>query len=138
MGNGWSRMGGVIGRLLFVAVLALGVTVMHTSGHPDGASAQGMSSSMHTSHHMAPATPEAGHHDQGGGSKAIGLATGMDMASVCLAILGTWAFVALLRAAFARSGHRPVNWPAHAAAAPRPNSPPPRPPDLSLLSVLRT
>lgn len=160
MSNAWPRAGGVIGRLLFIGVLALGIVAMHSAGHPDGSSGQGMSghstgSAVHAGGTLAAAADPA--HDATGhgaaSAKAVadpgsatteraavtdGLTTGMDMASICLAILGTWAFAALLRAAFARSGgNRTANALLRTLATMRPRPPPPRPPDLARLSVLR-
>lgn len=59
------------------------------------------------------------------------------MASLCVAVLGTWILAGLLRAVLSHE----TDWPAllrdGAVAALRPNPPPPRPPDLAQLSVLR-
>ncbi|MEV6110595.1 hypothetical protein AB0M28_38735 [Streptomyces sp. NPDC051940] len=145
MSTGWSRAGGVIGRFLFVAVLALGVVVMHSTGHPDDSSTRlgGMAhaAAAHSSAMPAAAVSPAAESGPHGpatepGSGTHDPAAGMDMAALCLAVLGPWAFAALLRAAFARSGTRPAKRLAHADAALR-RGPPPRPPDLTRLSVLR-
>ncbi|WP_413813132.1 hypothetical protein [Streptomyces sp. OE57] len=64
-------------------------------------------------------------------------AMGMDMASLCVAVLGTWILAGLLRAVMSRG----TDWLARlrdgAVATLRPNPPPRRPPDLAQLSVLR-
>ncbi|WP_327371107.1 hypothetical protein [Streptomyces sp. NBC_01217] len=144
-------------RLLFVVVLALGVFVMHTVGHPAEGSGAGTSSSMHTVGmgersvhgrqvdavtdtgplHDLPATnPYAGPARTSAAVSSNEPGTDMDMASLCLAVLGTWALAALLRAVF--MGRR--DWFAKLVtgvlAAVSPNSPPGAP-DLAQLSILR-
>ncbi|MEU2431970.1 hypothetical protein ABZ611_21075 [Streptomyces sp. NPDC007861] len=147
-------------RLLLVVVLALGMFVMHTVGHP--AEGSGTASPSHTVAHAAAVTggPVAhGHHGDGATEAArvhtavaadlsAGLAPtratappgqpgmAMDMASLCLAVLGTWALGALLHAAFA--GRR--DWfarPATGVLTAVPPGSPPRAPDLAQLSILR-
>jgi hypothetical protein len=144
------RKGGALGHLLLVVVLALGVFVMHTVGHPGDSSAAGMSASSHASAATTLAAPAA--HEP---AKAVASmdrnqaaavehsssphmpVTGMDMMSLCLAVLlGAWVLAALVRSALSRH----PDWLAHLLAqAPvllRPD-PPPRGPDLTQLSVLR-
>ncbi|MCC4314330.1 hypothetical protein [Streptomyces malaysiensis] len=176
------RAGGVLPRLLLVVVLALGVFVMHTLGHPDGGSGSGMSHSAHrASAEMRPA-PYGGDHGGGtggmGGTAATGSGpqraapapsaelpsaeapyaeiphaearhapdapetkprdpmTGMDMASLCVAVLGVWVLGALLRVVSARRSGPPPGLPVTAAATAR-LDPPSCGPDLTALSVLR-
>ncbi|MFH8808579.1 hypothetical protein ACH4GZ_15240 [Streptomyces hygroscopicus] len=153
------RAGAVVPRLLLVVVLALGVFVMHTLGHPDGeSSGPGMS---HSVAHRAPGdTPPAPH---GGGAAVAGSkphqaapapsaeaapapsaptaaprepVTGMDMASLCVAVLGVWVLGALLRAVLARRSGSPPRRPVAAVTVVRPVPPSPWP-DLIALSVLR-
>ncbi|MBI0294980.1 hypothetical protein JBE04_10935 [Streptomyces sp. PRKS01-29] len=75
----------------------------------------------------APAAPETKPHEP---------MTGMDMASLCVAVLGVWVLGALLCAALARRSGPPLGLPVAAAAVARPD-PPSRGPDLAALSVLR-
>ncbi|MFD9288413.1 hypothetical protein ACFWBV_08900 [Streptomyces sp. NPDC060030] len=65
-------------------------------------------------------------------------AMAMDMASLCLAVLGTMTLASLLRAALARRREWLVRLTGRALMALRPHAPPPRPPDLTQLSILRT
>ncbi|MDN3059279.1 hypothetical protein PH213_33060 [Streptomyces sp. SRF1] len=161
------RAGAVVPRLLLVVVLALGVFVMHTLGHPDGeSSGPGMS---HSVAHRAPGdTPLAPHGGvtavtgskphQAAPAPSAGAApapfaraghapaapttaprepmTGMDMASLCVAVLGVWVLGALLRAVLARRGGPPPRLPGAAVTVVRPVPPSPWP-DLIALSVLR-
>ncbi|MFJ6630880.1 hypothetical protein ACIQMR_05615 [Streptomyces sp. NPDC091376] len=148
-------------RLLLVVVLALGVFVMHTVGHPGEGSGSGMSSATHTTSHTAAtgAVPAHGHPADAPGIAVIipgggpvtspvtspltdaprhepgGMA--MDMASLCLAVLGAWALAALLHAAFAGRRDRLAGL-ASAVVAHVRADPPPRAPDLAQLSILRT
>ncbi|MGW8950305.1 DUF6153 family protein [Streptomyces sp. NPDC055709] len=130
-------------RLLLVVVLALGVFVMHTVGHPGEGSGSGMSSTTHTTTHpmshtdvMGPGAgpvtspvTDAPRHEPGG--------MAMDMTSLCLAVLGAWALAALLHAAFAGRRDRLAGL-ASAVVAHVRADPPPRAPDLAQLSILRT
>ncbi|MFC7220537.1 DUF6153 family protein [Streptomyces polyrhachis] len=144
--SSWAmRTGSAIGRFLFVVVLAAGIVAMHSTGHPDGTSAHAAprhsasfspppvmdhASADHTSADHASATAASP------SPVAHGTGSGMDMTSVCLAVLGTWAFARLLRAARARSGLPPDPAAALRLRHTRPD-PPPDPPDLTRLSVLR-
>ncbi|MGP3924908.1 DUF6153 family protein [Streptomyces sp. 8N616] len=140
-------------RLLLVVVSALGVFVMHTIGHPSDTPGSEMSATAHAvgAHPMSgepgtvaamdtPPVAEGEVH----GSKAVDVSSAphgpgmaMDMASLCLAVLGAWALVSLLRAALASRREWLAHLIARALAAVRPNSPPPHPPDLARLSILR-
>ncbi|MGW7265298.1 DUF6153 family protein [Streptomyces sp. NPDC054842] len=149
------RAAGAVGHLLLVVVLALGVFVMHTVGHPRESSHATTSTVSHartmpadTSHAADP-----GHPTQpaslGGVPGAADLpatspspsshepAMTMDMLSLCMAVLfGAWVITALLASAFARRGEREAGHLARTVGVPRPD-PPPRAPDLTRLSVLR-
>lgn len=168
------RADGVLPRLLLVVVLALGVFVMHTLGHPDGGSGAGMThSARHAPGEMRPAAYKGdpgsynggpgsynGDHgsyggDHGGGTAATGSGpqraapapaapetkprepmTGMDMASLCVAVLGVWVLGALLGAVLTRRSGPPLRLPVAAPVVARPDPPSPGP-DLTALSVLR-
>jgi hypothetical protein len=153
----YTRVVGVAARLLFVVMLALGVFIMHTVGHPAEGSSAGTSSSTHTvgmgeisahgrqadavtdtgpPHGPSAANPHAGPALTSAAVSSNEPGMAMDIASLCLAVLGTWALAALLRAVFV--GRR--DWFAKLVtgvlAAVSPN-PPPRAPDLAQLSILR-
>ncbi|WP_307825279.1 hypothetical protein [Streptomyces sp. M2CJ-2] len=146
-------------HLLLVVVLALGVFVMHTLGHPEDASGSGMSGVDHTTaaepaHIDVPAP--AVEHDSVENSPSAGLpprassdiasppqsvdphpvGMGMDMTALCMAVLGTWAFAALLYAALIGRIAWVVGLPGRAVAPARPDPPLPRT-VLAQLSVLR-
>ncbi|MBA2948887.1 DUF6153 family protein [Streptomyces himalayensis] len=143
------RTGGALGHLLLVVVLALGVFVMHTVGHPADSSAQ-MSTTSHASASTTDTAPAA--HDPAEAHTSIGSshatdpaqsssahmpAMSMDTMSLCLAVLlGAWVLATLLRAALARRRGGLANLLTQGPVAQRPN-PPPRGPDLTQLSVLR-
>ncbi|MET4926241.1 DUF6153 family protein [Streptomyces sp. PSRA5] len=136
--SGYGRAGSVGGRLLLVVVLALGVFAMHTVGHPDESYGSGAGAMTHASADPAPA-PARDHalpHTSPADEPVMGMdGMAMDMASLCVAVLGTWVLAAL-SAAFARRPGRLTDPLAGVAVARRPN-PPPRTPELSSLSVLR-
>ena len=130
------RAGGTLGRLLLVAVLALGVFAMHSTGHP-GESTHTMSTVSHTtatSHTRAtPDTRTTGAEPRSSHAPA----PTMDTQSLCVAILlGTWVLTALLKSAFTRRHEEGADLLVRAATTARPR-PPPRGPDLTRLSVLR-
>lgn len=132
--RGYGRVGSAVGRLLLIVVLALGVFAMHTVGHPDESYGSGADAGMtaHASDEPAPPPEQALSHTYSADEPVMG----MDMASLCVAVLSTWALAALLLAAFARRADRLTDPLAGLDVAPRPN-PPPRTPELTLLSVLR-
>ncbi|MGW8669703.1 DUF6153 family protein [Streptomyces niveus] len=139
--RGYGRVGSALGRLLLIVVLALGVFAMHTVGHPDEsyASESGAGTMAHASDEPAPPPqPEqAPPHPAAADEPVMGMdGMSMDMASLCLAVLSTWALAALLLAAFARRADVFTDPLAGLRVASRPN-PPPRTPELTLLSVLR-
>ncbi|MEU0023573.1 hypothetical protein ABZ173_38780 [Streptomyces rochei] len=149
--RGRLRAGGAFGYLLLVVMLALGVFAMHTMGHPEVSSRHGVSGTT------SPAV--AGGHQDGMIEKATaaeplakvfhgtaapagkppvhGLPSGMDLMSVCLAVLTVWLLGLFLRAAVARRQERSTALLARSVALARPSIPPPRPPLLAQLSVLR-
>ncbi|MGA6160470.1 hypothetical protein ACPEIC_44940 [Stenotrophomonas sp. NPDC087984] len=128
------RADGVLPRFLLVVVLALGVFVMRTLGHPDGGSGAGGGHGSHPAPSAAPA--EAGHAPAAPETKPCAPMTGMDMASLCVAALGVWVLGALLSAVLARPSGPPPRLPVASAVVARPD-PPSRAPDLTALSVLR-
>ncbi|WP_435241376.1 DUF6153 family protein [Streptomyces cucumeris] len=158
MNIGGRVYGGVVPRLLLMVVLAMGVMVMHTLGHPDGDSGSGAGG---PAHHAAVAPHASPGH---GGSPGHGRATShhgghhrvepavaadaaplaepreplamMDMASLCVAVLGVWVLMSLLCAALTSRRGPPPEAGAPPGAAVRLRPPPPGP-DLVALSVLR-
>lgn len=163
--RGRTRTGGAPARLLLAAVLALGVFMMHTLGHPKDSTTDGpgaMTEAAAPAHHGA--APAAAAHDgtsAGPGSGHVGMSAGpagpgsghrftpapapsphdsgagMDMTTLCVAVLGAWLLAALVRAALARRPHGGTPPLARLRAAVAPHAPPPRPPDLATLSILR-
>jgi hypothetical protein len=138
----------VAARLLFVVVLALGVFVMHTVGHPGEGSGSHLSASSHAvGTHAMPGEPAAAHASNLSSSDGEELegaisaphqpGTGMDFASLCVAVLGAGALAALLHAAFASRCDWLADLATRVRAVVRP-TPPPRAPDLAQLSILRT
>ncbi|MFE6197029.1 hypothetical protein [Streptomyces sp. NPDC057838] len=148
--NRYARAGGALGHLLLVVVLALGVFVMHTVGHPSEAHGSGTGQASHGpaaamplpgSAHGKPVAlgfGEAPHAAPAGHAASTDAPVGAgDMASLCVAVLlAAWALAALVRWALARRPGRPAASRAQAGALPRPD-PPPRGIDLTRLSVLR-
>ncbi|MEU1691663.1 hypothetical protein [Streptomyces hirsutus] len=153
------RAGGALVHLLLVVVLALGVFAMHTLGHPEDASGSGMSGVGHTTaaesahidvptsaveHDSAESSPSSGlqaHASSGivGPSQSVDplpAGMGMDMTALCVAVLGTWAFAALLYAALVGRIDWAADLPGRAVAPARPDPPLPRT-VLAQLSVLR-
>ncbi|MFD8231651.1 hypothetical protein ACFV20_07110 [Streptomyces sp. NPDC059696] len=144
------RAGGALGHLLLVVVLAFGVFVMHTVGHPTDSHAAEMGPASHVSApttHSASATHEDAADPASAESKHEAApeqapstdmpVMAMDMMSLCLAVLlAAWVLTALVRSALARHPDWLANLRAQVAAVLRPN-PPPRGPDLTRLSVLR-
>ncbi|WP_055602499.1 DUF6153 family protein [Streptomyces aureus] len=125
------RAEGALAHLLLVVVLALGVFLMHAVGHPEGSG--GTETGSASAHHSV-----AAHGDEGSDADTgHGPGSGTDMTTLCVAVLAGWLVAALVRAAL---GRRP-DWLALLLArltpAPGPHAPPPRPPDLAQLSVLR-
>lgn len=150
------RTGGALGHLLLVVVLAFGVFVMHTVGHPAESSASGMSHASHASAATTDAAATSGvllGHEPAKAPASVDDAsraaapehsssshppvTAMDMMSLCLAVLlGAWVLAALVRSALSRHPDWLARLLAQAPVLLRPN-PPPRGPDLTQLSVLR-
>ncbi|MEW2081043.1 DUF6153 family protein [Streptomyces sp. NPDC005283] len=139
-------------RLLLVVVLALGVFIMHTVGHPSSGSVSDMSAASHATGRVSmhgergagtlPGTPGVtdsrvqGPESVGAVSAPHDPGMGMDMASLCLAVLGAWALASVLYAAFTVRRERLAVLATRVLAAVHPE-PPPRPPDLAQLSILR-
>ncbi|MEV4936960.1 DUF6153 family protein [Streptomyces zaomyceticus] len=126
-------------------MLALGVFLMHTVGHPEG-SGGGMDATSATAPGTVAAAVAAGHEPghraHGGTGSGIGAdhepsGTGMDMTTLCVAVLAGWLLTALVRAALVRRPDWLTLLLARLAPAPGPHAPPARPPDLARLSVLR-
>ncbi|MDT0568789.1 hypothetical protein RM704_15145 [Streptomyces sp. DSM 3412] len=158
------RAGGTLGHLLLIAVLALSVFAMHSTGHPDESAHPGgesahvnepahISGSMHVSESVPFSEPvpfSGSAHSMNTAAHATATdaaptgsqsshepAPTMDMQSLCVAILlGAWVLTALLMSAFARRHEEWAELLAQVAALARPR-PPPRGPDLTRLSVLR-
>ncbi|MEU9999352.1 DUF6153 family protein [Streptomyces sp. NPDC050848] len=132
-------MAGALAHLLLVVVLALGVFVMHAVGHPEsasegtpGAGTDGMTHASAPAHHTGTETSGSPADDSGTQSGAHG-----DMATLCVAVLGVWALARIVLAALGRHPDRLVRLLGRLLPALGPNAPPPRPPDLAQLSVLR-
>ncbi|MFB6842636.1 hypothetical protein [Streptomyces sp. NPDC056361] len=149
------RAGGALGHLLLVVVLALGVFLMHAVGHPAG-SGDGTDTASAVSHgapaHAAGAAASHGTGSPHGLHGSAGSAatdatdrsdarhdpgTGMDMTTLCVAVLGAWLLAGLVRAALGRRPEWLALLLARLTPALGPHAPPRRPPDLALLSVLR-
>ncbi|MFE6227859.1 DUF6153 family protein [Streptomyces sp. NPDC057854] len=135
------RAGSALAHLLLVVVLALGVFMMHATGHPEGTSSHGSTAAASAGTHAAHAPPgadaggaahEAAERDEG---HAPG--SGMDMTTLCVAVLGAWLLAGLVRAALGRRPDWLVLLLARLTPALGPHAPPRRPPDLARLSVLR-
>lgn len=137
-------------------MLALGVFLMHAVGHPAGsggtttgtASAAGHAATGAHAHAPqgspgAQGSPDA--HvvhgsdaaDTGGSDARHHPGAGMDMTTLCVAVLGAWLLAGLVRAALARRPDWLAVLLARLVPARGPHAPPRRPPDLTLLSVLR-
>ncbi|NUK07365.1 hypothetical protein HRW18_04910 [Streptomyces lunaelactis] len=157
MVHAYTRAVGVAARVLFVVVLALGVFIMHTVGHPSGGSGSHMSATPHTvgTHTVGtlsmhgdgdggthPATPNIADSPVHGPETANTVSAphhpgmAMDLASLCLAVLGAWALAFLLYAAFTSRRDGLADLTARVITLVSPD-PPPRPPDLAQLSILR-
>ncbi|MGW1979445.1 hypothetical protein [Streptomyces sp. NPDC001889] len=156
------RAAGAWGHLLLVAVLALGVFAMHTTGHPDSGSgmthsaaapapepapaseAAGPAGVTHPADtatgsgtgtaNTTAATTGTGTTDGGGTAHDQGMA--MDMSTLCVAVLAGWVLAVLLRAALSRRTEWLPALRALVIASLRPH-PPPSGPDLARLSILR-
>ncbi|MEU2546851.1 DUF6153 family protein [Streptomyces roseolus] len=140
------RAEGALAHLLLVVVLALGVFMMHSVGHPEGP-ATGTSTTA-AAHTGAPGggpaaadhgAPDHGAPDHGAPQPDDGHApgSGMDMTTLCVAVLAGWLLTGLVRAALGRRPDWLVLLLARLAPTLAPHAPPRRPPDLARLSVLR-
>ncbi|MEV0601975.1 DUF6153 family protein [Streptomyces sp. NPDC050315] len=141
-----ARAAGAWAHLLLVVVLALGIFVMHTLGHPEGSShghdemAPVSVSASVQAVHASPSSHEPSSHEpsshDGTKTSSHKPGMGMDMTSLCVAILGAGVLIGLLRATLGSRADWLVRLRAGLMAALRPNAPPPRP-DLTQLSILR-
>ncbi|MFF5787371.1 DUF6153 family protein [Streptomyces sp. NPDC012693] len=124
------RAEGALAHLLLVVVLALGLFLMHSLGHPEGSGGHGgaTATSAHDSHGSHGGESSDARHEPG---------TGTDPTTLCVAVLAGWLLMGLVRAALGRRPHWLVLLLAGLAPALRPHAPPRRPPDLTRLSVLR-
>ncbi|MFB7280444.1 DUF6153 family protein [Streptomyces hydrogenans] len=128
------RAGGALAHLLLVVVLALGVFMMHSVGHPEGDPRPG----THTTATAGAHAPESGGtHGSSPRDEGHAPGSGMDMSTLCVAVLAGWLLAGLVRAALGRRPDWLVLLLARLAPALGPHAPPRRPPDLALLSVLR-
>ncbi|GGY24160.1 hypothetical protein [Streptomyces djakartensis] len=135
--------GGAFGYLLLVAVLAFGVSAMHTMGHPEHSSGPVTGGSPHAvagTHQGDTAQRTADPHTAtepaaSTAPSAGGPMIGMDVLSVCVAVLTGWLLRLFLSTAALRRERLPALL-ARTMAVVRPLAPPPRP-LLVQLSVLR-
>ncbi|MFF6883641.1 DUF6153 family protein [Streptomyces sp. NPDC012421] len=137
------RAGGALAHLLLVVVLALGVVMMHSTGHPEGPP----SGTTGTANAVSAVSAVATHAPDSGGALRSGLpdephgehapGSGMDMTTLCVAVLAGWLLAGLVRAALGRRPDWLVLLLARLTPALGPHAPPRRPPDLARLSVLR-
>ncbi|MGW0465600.1 DUF6153 family protein [Streptomyces sp. NPDC003027] len=144
LGHSGMRAGGALAHLLLVVVLALGVFVMHSVGHPSESPSSGATGTAHVSatgpHAPGPDEPDSSHHSAAGPhAPAPPHDSGMtmDMTTLCVAVLSVWLLAGLVRAALGRRRDRPARMIAGFSPGLGPNAPPPRPPDLAQLSILR-
>ncbi|MFJ7125739.1 DUF6153 family protein [Streptomyces sp. NPDC098101] len=132
------RAGGATAHLLLVVVLALGVFLMHTTGHPEGSGGGTHTTAAATTASTAStATTASSAHDGGSSGARHEPGAGMDMTTLCVAVLGVWLLARLVLAALGHGPERLVPLLARLAHVRVPHAPPRRPPDLALLSVLR-
>ncbi|MFF2779988.1 DUF6153 family protein [Streptomyces sp. NPDC058052] len=145
------RAGGALAHLLLVVVLALGVFMMHSTGHPDGPSSgttgvtgttgttgmTGMTATADMGAAAAHARGAGGSHASDRPDEGHAPGSGMDMTTLCVAVLAGWLLAGLVRAALGRRPGWLVLLLARLRPALGPHAPPRRPPDLARLSVLR-
>ncbi|MFF9498797.1 DUF6153 family protein [Streptomyces sp. NPDC014656] len=150
------RAGGTLAHLLLVVVLALGVFMMHSVGHPggppseapgavtNGAVESGVVESGVVESGVAESGVVAAHSARSGGAHGAdpqdeghAPGSGMDMTTLCVAVLAGWLLAGLVRAALGRRPDWLVLLLARLTPALGPHAPPRRPPDLARLSVLR-
>lgn len=146
-------VGGAFGYLLLVAVLTFGVFAMHTMGHPEHSSGPRTDGGLHAvvgphqggtaeraADHQASAESAAmADHEPAASASVMASADkpvmGMDVLSVCVAVLTGWLLWLFLSAA-ARRRQQLTTLLARAMAVLRPLPAPPRP-SLVQLSLLR-
>ncbi|MFE0701711.1 hypothetical protein [Streptomyces sp. NPDC058872] len=125
-------------HLLLVAVLALGVFLMHSVGHPEGSG--GNTSGASAPHHGTPriaAEHVSAVHGQGSADTRHEPGTGTDLTVLCVAVLGSWLLAGLVRAALRRRPDRLALLLARFRPPLGPHAPPLRPLHLARSSVLR-
>ncbi|MFD4372922.1 DUF6153 family protein [Streptomyces sp. NPDC058527] len=108
---------------------------MHSVGHPEGAPTDAASTTSVAA--GAHAMDTAGTHGAAPQDEGHAPGSGMDMTTLCVAVLAGWLLAGLVRAALGRRPDWLVLLLARLAPAPGPHAPPRRPPDLARLSVLR-
>ncbi|MFF9344493.1 DUF6153 family protein [Streptomyces sp. NPDC014773] len=140
------RAGGALAHLLLVVVLALGVFMMHSVGHPGGppSEAPGAVTNGAVESGVVESGVVAAHSARSGGAHGAdpqdeghAPGSGMDMTTLCVAVLAGWLLAGLVRAALGRRPDWLVLLLARLTPALGPHAPPRRPPDLARLSVLR-
>ncbi|GHA87428.1 DUF6153 family protein [Streptomyces termitum] len=132
------RAGGALAHLLLVVVLALGIFMMHGVGHPKGSeSAPAPTAAAAPGAHAAAPAGDGSHGADRQRDGDHGPGSGMDMATLCVAVLAGWLLAGLVRAALGRRPDWLVLLLARLVPALGPHAPPRRPPDLARLSVLR-
>ncbi|MER6098449.1 hypothetical protein ABT154_21835 [Streptomyces sp. NPDC001728] len=111
-------------------------TVAGESTHTSSATVAGQSAHMSSSAALTTARAAVPH---GGDSSDAGHepGSGMDMTTLCVAVLAGWLFAGLVRAALARRPDWLTLLLTRLTPALGPHAPPARPPDLTRLSVLR-
>ncbi|MDX2561932.1 DUF6153 family protein [Streptomyces sp. TX20-6-3] len=130
------RAEGALAHLLLVVVLALGVFLMHAVGHPEG-SAGGMETGSASAHHSVASHGDGGSDADPRSDAGHEPGSGMDMTTLCVAVLAGWLLAGLVRAALGRRPDWLTLLLARLTPAPGPHAPPRAPPDLAQLSVLR-
>ncbi|MFF5505188.1 DUF6153 family protein [Streptomyces roseolus] len=130
------RAEGALAHLLLVVLLALGVFMMHSTGHPEGPP-RGHATTTPAHAASADSGPPAAGHGTPRPSDGHAPGSGMDMTTLCVAVLAGWLIAGLVRAALGRRPDWLTLLLARLAPALAPHAPPRRPPDLARLSVLR-
>lgn len=123
------RIASALGRLLLFALILLGTTGMHTIGHPPEARSASMAAEAHDASAACPEghCPSPPSHD-GGGMDAMTLCLAVALAAFVLVV--TWLVLRRRARELVRSARDA--WGRLVSGLP-----PPRPPELSRLSVLR-
>ncbi|MFE0640969.1 hypothetical protein ACFW2Y_05010 [Streptomyces sp. NPDC058877] len=125
-------------HLLLVAVLALGVFLMHSVGHPEGSG--GNTSGASAPHHgtsQVDAEHVSAAHGEGSTGTRHEPGPGTDLTVLCVAVLGSWLLAGLVRAALGRRPDRLAPFLARFRPSLGPHAPPLSPPYPARSSVLR-